>query len=53
MVRISWKLFKMAFPYVCDACGSFLHEKRDICEYCGKKFRIRKVEKKDNKKRMY
>lgn len=51
MVKISWKLWKMTYPYVCDACGSFLYEKRDMCEYCGKIGKIREIKKKDYRER--
>ena len=48
-VKISWKLFKKAYPFICSDCKAGLWEVREICEVCGVKFTIRKMTKKDYK----
>ena len=49
MVKISWKVFKMTFPFICDSCKELLGEKKNICEGCGKKYTIKETTKKDYK----
>lgn len=44
---ISWKLFKKAYPFICDACGYLHYNDRVMCEGCGKEFKIRKILKID------
>ena len=51
MVKIDYKMWKRAFPYICTACGHLLHEKREICEHCGKKGTLRGITKKDYKEK--
>ena len=49
MSKISYKLWKSTFPYICTKCGSLSHQKSDMCEYCGKKNTLRESTKKDYK----
>lgn len=49
---ISWKLFKMSYPFICSDCKAGLGEVREICEACGVKFTIRPMTKKDYKAEM-
>lgn len=49
MAKISWKMFKTSFPFICDSCKKLLWEKRAVCEGCGFTFTIRKTTKKDYK----
>ena len=49
MVKVSWKLFKLTYPFICGACGYLHYDNRETCESCGKKFEIREVKKIDYK----
>ena len=49
MLKISWKLFKMSSPFICNSCKELLWEKRVVCEKCGKTLTIRETVKKDYK----
>ena len=49
MEKISWKLFKRAFPFICNNCNAGLWEKRAVCESCGFTLTIREMTKKDYK----
>lgn len=45
-MKISWKLFKITYPYYCVACGSLHWEKRITCETCGRSYPMLKTTKK-------
>ena len=49
MIKISWKLFKTSFPFICYSCRKLLWETRTICEGCGCTLTIRETTKKDYK----
>lgn len=48
-MRISWKLWKLSFPYICENCGKLHYYKAACCEFCGKENTLREVIKKDYK----
>jgi hypothetical protein len=43
--------WRRAQPFVCEKCGEFTHEIRDLCENCGTKSSLRKTTKADYKQR--
>ena len=47
MNKVSWKLFKRSFPFICDSCKTTHWEMREYCEGCGKKGTIRETLKVD------
>ena len=49
MERLSWKLFKRSYPFICDACKGLHWEKRDVCENCGKHDTLRQILRVDYK----
>ena len=51
-MKIEWKLYKRAFPFICDSCKAGLWEMRETCEACGTKLTIRPMTKKDYKEEM-
>ena len=51
-MKVKWDLFKLSYPFVCDECGYFLWEMREICEGCGSKNTLRRTTRKDHKEKM-
>ncbi len=51
-MKITWYYWSQSYPFVCTKCGSFLWEKRKICENCGGWDTMRKTTKKDYKAEM-
>ncbi len=46
---ISWKVWKLTYPYICRNCGQTHYSKVVYCAFCGKKETVREVIKKDYK----
>ena len=51
MVKVNYSLWKHSFPFICTECDHLLHEKREMCEHCGKKGTLRGITKKDYKRK--
>ena len=47
MPKISYKLWKQAFPFICLKCNSALNMEREYCEFCGKKDCLRETNRAD------
>jgi len=51
-MKISWKLYRATYPFICSICKAGLWEMRNICENCGEKLTIKEMTKKDYKAEM-
>ena len=51
MSKITYKLWKQAFPCVCVKCNNVLNMEREYCEYCGAKDSLRASNKSDYKEK--
>lgn len=51
MDKVSYKMWKLSFPYVCLNCDSLLNMELQYCEFCGKKKFLRETNKADYKRK--
>lgn len=47
MEKISYKLYKITYPYICGDCGYLHYDNRAVCEGCGEEGTVRECKKID------